>query len=290
MTSSAIVGGLQEPANPADSKTNLNMSLQISSSRKGLLTEEKVEETIPVTKFNGIGKICREWINNPMNIALVLWLTCVAISGGILFLVITGMLDNVLTKKSQRDLWFEVNNQILNALFTLMCLYQHPKRFHHLFLLCRWKPKDISILRKAYCKNGTYKPNERAHLMAVVLLLHVNCFAQYALCGLNLGYKRSERPNVGVAICLSTAIAAPAIAGVYAIFGPLGKEREEAQNNNTTNNGASLSEKSLSSIPRNEGTGGCVHPTLASLPHEDKATQFTTMATYPMWSGPRCKI
>ncbi|XP_028764581.1 uncharacterized protein LOC114722666 [Neltuma alba] len=187
------------------------------------------------------------------------------------------MLDRVLTKKSQKDLWFEVNNQILNALFTLMCLYQHPKRFHHLFLLCRWKPTDISILRKAYSKNGTYKPNERAHMMAVVVLLHVNCFAQYALCGLNLGYKRSERPNVGVAICLSIAIAAPAIAGLYAIFGPLGKEHEEAQNYNSANNGISLSEKRLSSTSRNEETGGFVQPALSSLPREDKATQFRTM-------------
>lgn len=146
----------------------------------------------------------------------------------------TGMLDGALPQKSQRDTWFEVNNQILNALFTLMCLYQHPKRFHHLVLLWRWKPKDISALRKIYCKNGTYKPNEWAHMMVVVVLLHVNCFAQYALCSLNLGYKRSNRPAVGVGISLSVAIAAPAIAGVYSILSPLGKEYdsevdEEAQ-------------------------------------------------------------
>ncbi|KAI9072213.1 hypothetical protein K1719_045816 [Acacia pycnantha] len=72
-------------------------------------------------------------------------------------------------------------------------------------------------------------------MMVVVILLHVNCFAQYALCGLNLGYKRSERPAIGVAICISSAIAAPAIAGLYAILSPLGKDYdsemdEEAQN------------------------------------------------------------
>ncbi|KAJ4704314.1 Protein PLANT CADMIUM RESISTANCE like [Melia azedarach] len=88
----------------------------------------------------------------------------------------------------------------------------------------RWKPKDISTLRKIYCKNGTYKPHEWAHMMVVVVLLHVNCFAQYALCGLNLGYKRSERPAIGVGICLSVAIAAPAIAGLYSILSPLGKD------------------------------------------------------------------
>lgn len=181
-----------------------------------------------------IKKMCKEWFRDPMNMALFLWIFCVAVSGAILFLVMTGMLNKAIPKKSQRNAWFEVNNQILNALFTLMCLYQHPKRFYHLVLLCRWKPKDISKLRKIYCKNGTYKPHEWAHMMVVVLLLHLNCFAQYALCGLNLGYKRSERPALGVGICISVAIAAPAIAGLYLIISPLGKDYdsvtdEEAQ-------------------------------------------------------------
>nr|DAD29340.1 TPA_asm: hypothetical protein HUJ06_030808 [Nelumbo nucifera] len=181
-----------------------------------------------VQKINWVSlrKICKEWIRNPMNLALLVWITCVAVSGAILFLVMTGMLNNVLPRKSQRDAWFEVNNQILNALFTLMCLYQHPKRFHHLVLLFRWQPGDISRLRKIYCKNETYKPHEWAHMMVVVVLLHVNCFAQYALCSLNLGYRRSERPAIGVGLCLSIAIAAPATAGLYSILSPLGKEYE----------------------------------------------------------------
>ncbi|KAE8686344.1 putative Senescence associated protein 20 [Hibiscus syriacus] len=179
-------------------------------------------------------KMSKEWIRDPMNMALFVWIMCVAISGAILFLVMTGMLNKALPKKSQRDAWFEVNNQILNALFTLMCLYHHPKRFFHLVLLCRWKPEDVSRLRKVYCKNGTYKPHEWAHMMVVVVLLHINCFAQYALCGLNWGFKRSERPPIGVGICISFAIAAPALAGLYTIVSPLGKDYvsemdEEAQ-------------------------------------------------------------
>ncbi|KAK8592174.1 hypothetical protein V6N13_062760 [Hibiscus sabdariffa] len=179
-------------------------------------------------------KMSKEWIRDPMNMALFVWILCVAISGAILFLVMTGMLNKELPKKSQRDAWFEVNNQILNALFTLMCLYHHPKRFYHLVLLCRWKPEDVSRLRKVYCKNGTYKPHEWAHMMVVVVLLHINCFAQYALCSLNWGFKRSKRPPIGVGICVSFAIAAPALAGLYTIISPLGKDYvsgvdEEAQ-------------------------------------------------------------
>nr|KYP45492.1 hypothetical protein KK1_032966 [Cajanus cajan] len=189
--------------------------------------------------WQSLRRSCKQWIKNPLNMALLLWIICVAVSGAILFLVMTGMLNKVLTKQSQRNSWCEVNNQFLNALFTLMCLYQHPKRFHHLVLLCRWKPKDIIILRKIYCKNGTCKPHEWIHMMVVVVLLHVICFAQYALCGLNWGFNRFERPVVGVGICISIAIAASAIAGVYCIASPLGKEYEideEAQNHIPTNN------------------------------------------------------
>ncbi|XP_028778810.1 uncharacterized protein LOC114753145 isoform X2 [Neltuma alba] len=205
--------------------------------------------------WSSLKNMFKEWIRNPMNMALFGWIICVAVSGAILFLVMTGMLNSVLPKKSQRNTWFEINNQILNALFTLMCLYQHPKRFHHLVLLCRWRQNDIFALRKVYCKNGTYKPHERAHMMAVVLLLHLNCFAQYALCGLNLGYKRSERPVIGVGICISFAIAAPAIAGLYTILSPLGRdydfEMDEEKQVQTTSSQKPL-EKKYSFAARDE--------------------------------------
>ncbi|XP_073125255.1 uncharacterized protein [Henckelia pumila] len=174
--------------------------------------------------WKSLGKISQEWIRNPMHLALFVWIVCVVVSGAILFMVMTGMLDHALPKKSQRDAWFEVNNQILNALFTLMCLYQHPKRIYHFVLLLKWRPEDVVRLRKIYCKNGTYKPHEWAHMMVVVVLLNVNCFAQYALCGLNLGYRRSERPPIGVGLCISVAIGAPAFAGIYSMLSPLGKD------------------------------------------------------------------
>ena len=82
--------------------------------------------------WDSMKKMTIEWIRNPMNMALFAWILCVAVSGGILFLVMTGMLNSVIPKKSARNAWFEVNNQILNALFTLMCLYKHPKLFYHL--------------------------------------------------------------------------------------------------------------------------------------------------------------
>lgn len=197
----------------------------------------------------------KEWIRNPMNMALLVWIVAVGVSGAILFMVMTGMLNRVLPTKSQRDTWFEVNNQILNALFTLMCLYQHPRRFYHLALLCRWRAGDMLQLRQVYCKDGTCKPGERKHITVVVLLLHLNCFAQYALCGLNLGYRRPERPVIGVALTISVAICAPAVAGLYNNLSPLGNDYEAQaedddeessscnDNNNMNNNPQQLQRK-----------------------------------------------
>lgn len=224
--------------------------------------------------WNSLGRMCKEWIRDPMNMALFVWIVVVAISGAILFMVMIGMLNHALPKKSQRDAWFEVNNQILNALFTLMCLYQHPKRIYHLSLLLRWRSEDVLKLRKIYCKNGTYKPHEWAHMMVVVILLNVNCFAQYALCGLNLGYKRSDRPAIGVGICISVAIGAPAFAGVYTMLSPLGKdyeiERDEEAQIRDNTEGSSTSrigqsrrqsfEKKFSFQLRDQGTSGETPP------------------------------
>lgn len=61
-------------------------------------------------------------------------------------------------------------------------------------------------------------------MMVVVALLHLDCFAQYALCSLNIEYPRSRRPAIGVGLTISVAMAAPAVASLYSILSPLGKE------------------------------------------------------------------
>ena len=55
-----------------------------------------------------------------------------------LVLLLLGLLDAAFPAPADRSRWVETNNQVLNALFTLMSLYQHPALCHHLFLLCRW--------------------------------------------------------------------------------------------------------------------------------------------------------
>lgn len=196
--------------------------------------------------WSSLWKKSKEWIKQPLNMVLFLWIICVAVSGAILFMVLTGMLNNALPKKSQRDAWFEVNNQIINALFTLMCLYQHPKRFHHLAMLVRWRANDVLRLRDIYCKNGTCKPNERRHMAVVIALLHLNCFAQYALCGLNWGFPRSKRPAIGVGLCLAVSFGAAAFASVYGILSPLGKDYETDVEAQTESTGKSFEKRYVS--------------------------------------------
>jgi hypothetical protein len=141
-----------------------------------------------------VRRTCKEWIANPMNIALVLWLLCVGVSGGMFVLLLLGLLDGAFPAAADRNRWIEINNQVLNALFTLMSLYQHPALCHHLFLLCRWRPADAAELRADYCKDGAAavpRPGDRAHIAVVVVLLHVTVVSQYVLCGLYWGYTRT---------------------------------------------------------------------------------------------------
>ena len=121
-------------------------------------------------------------------------------------------------------MWFEVSNQIINALFVLMALYVHPTQILHLVYLIRWNPEDILKLREAYCKKGMQKPHKWRHIFIVVLLLQLNCLATYALARLNWGYKRSDRPFYAIGICLAVALGAAVAARIYNSVSPLGRD------------------------------------------------------------------
>ncbi|KAJ1273761.1 hypothetical protein BS78_05G008800 [Paspalum vaginatum] len=176
-----------------------------------------------------VRRTCGEWITNPMNIALLLWLLCVGVSGGMLVLLLLGLLDAALPSPADRARWVEVNNQVLNALFTLMSVYQHPALCHHLFLLCRWRPRDAADLRAAYCRNGggAAVPGERAHLAVIVALLHLTVLCQYALCSLYWGYTEAARSELLEDGFFALGVAAPVAAAVYTLWSPLGRDHHE---------------------------------------------------------------
>ncbi|XP_015699058.2 uncharacterized protein LOC107305529 [Oryza brachyantha] len=174
--------------------------------------------------WSSVRSTCKEWITNPMNIALLLWLLCVGVSGAMLVLLLLGLLDGAFPTPASRNHWIEINNQVLNALFTLMSLYQHPVLCHHLFLLCRWRPADASELRAAYCKDGAGPhPRERAHMAVVVALLHLTVACQYVLCGLYWGYTKKTRPELLENGFFALGVVAPVVAVVYTVCSPLGK-------------------------------------------------------------------
>ncbi|EHA8588726.1 Cell number regulator 5 [Cocos nucifera] len=171
----------------------------------------------------------KNWIKNPANMAFLVWLIFVAAGLIMLGLLMLGILNGAIPSSSRRKRWTEVVNQILNALFTIMCLYQHPKLFHHLVLLFRWRSPDRVEIRKVYCKDGARRPHERAHMMLVVILLHITCFAQYVLCGLYWGYTRKTRPDWAENLCIGVGIASPVIAGLYTVYSPLGRRYDESE-------------------------------------------------------------
>ncbi|CAL4956836.1 unnamed protein product [Urochloa decumbens] len=172
-------------------------------------------------------RACKEWLKNPMNVALLLWLLCVGVSGGMLVLLLLGLLDGAFPAPAETNHWIEVNNQVLNALFTLMSLYQHPALCHHLFLLCRWRARDAADLRAAYCKQGAVaappRSGDRAHMAVVVALLHLTVACQYVLCGLYWGYTKSARPDLAEDVFFALGVVAPVAAAVYTVCSPLGK-------------------------------------------------------------------
>lgn len=170
------------------------------------------------------------WCRKPENFAMIIWLAFVGAGLLLLLMLMTGMLDAAIPDDERRKKWTEVINQILNALFTIMCLYQHPKIFHHLVLLLRWRPDgDREEIRKVYCKDGAARPHDRAHMLLVVALLHVTCFAQYYCCALFWSYTRKDRPDWALNIGYGLGTGCPVVAGLYTAYSPLGRKEPDTE-------------------------------------------------------------
>ncbi|KAJ3682881.1 hypothetical protein LUZ60_013108 [Juncus effusus] len=169
----------------------------------------------------------KKWIKDPSNIAIFIWTIFVAILLFILLLLMTGILNTAIPSSSTRSKWTEVVNQILNALFTIMCLYQNPRLLHHLVLVLRWREKDREEVVKFYSKADTsHKPHERWHILFVTSLLNLTCLAQYFCCGLFWAYNRENRPNLALDLGYGIGLACPIVAGLYVSHSPLTRKRD----------------------------------------------------------------
>lgn len=166
------------------------------------------------------------WARHPMNAALLVWFAISTAGMAFVFLLMVGALDSAVPDPARRRRWTEVANQMLNALFTVMCVYQHPRICHHLALLLRWRaPADVAELRAMYCKNcpGGVR-RERLHVAVVLLLLHGTCFAQYAYCALFWFFGNDSRPGWAVNLLMGLGFGLPVVAGLYMVYGPLGQK------------------------------------------------------------------
>ncbi|XP_066354147.1 uncharacterized protein [Miscanthus floridulus] len=227
---------------------------------------------------------CKAWARRPTNAALLVWLAFVVAGVAFVFLLMTGALNSAVPDASRRRRWTEVANQVLNALFTIMCVYQHPRLFHHLALLLRWRDADAAELRGVYCKNAAAGPRrERLHVAVVLLLLHATCFAQYAYCTLFWAFSSETRPDWAVNFCMGFGLAAPVAAALYMVYGPLGRrivQLPEVSTDNDdeavavkdavmANEGAQCSSGSRVAVARPEWAGGLFDladdPTVAAL-------------------------
>uniref|UniRef100_A0ACD5YGI8 Uncharacterized protein n=1 Tax=Avena sativa TaxID=4498 RepID=A0ACD5YGI8_AVESA len=213
---------------------------QITSAEEGHASDENAGECrlrrrrrfrAPFARKIKWGKLwssATRWCKQPANFGMIIWLAFVAAGLLLMFLLMTGMLEGAIPDDDRRNNWTEVINQILNALFTIMCLYQHPRIFHHLVLLLRWRPDgDRDEVRKVYCKEGAPEPHDRAHMLVVVALLHITCLAQYFCCALFWSYSGADRPAWPLNIGYGVGAAFPVIAVIYLAYSPLGRKQHD---------------------------------------------------------------
>ncbi|KAL9260565.1 hypothetical protein AKJ16_DCAP18565 [Drosera capensis] len=132
-------------------------------------------------------------LKNPLVAAILIFFSGVLVLG-----IISALIKDHLPDKSKRVPWSDNVNQVINVLFTLLNLYQHPARFQHLVFWYRWRPRDIEMLRIVYCKNGTEKRNERPHILVVILLAQAGCFSQYGIAYFNWAYPMPDRPQKSI--------------------------------------------------------------------------------------------
>lgn len=175
-------------------------------------------------KWKTISQSLKKQLKSPYNIALLIWTILCAIGIIFLLMLMCGLLNGALKSHKRRDRWEEVTNQILNALFTIMCVYQYPTITHHLILVLRWRPNDQVEARGLYSRKGLKRKHERAHMGFVVFLLHLTCMDQFMYCALFWGWSKDDRPEWPQYLLLGVGVVAPVLAAWYTFYGPLGKK------------------------------------------------------------------
>ncbi|KAJ6805492.1 uncharacterized protein M6B38_159490 [Iris pallida] len=159
-----------------------------------------------------------KWLQSPMNLVLFLWLIPVVVGLVLMVLLTAGA---VVEGSERRKKWIEAVNQILNAFFTVGCLFTHPEVFYHLLHVVRWRPEDQEKVRGVYCSGKTPEPRDRKHLLVVVSLINLTWVGQYVMCALYWAYNRHNRPGAMLGFWVLVTLLAPVAASIYTVKGPL---------------------------------------------------------------------
>mmetsp|Transcript_6449 Transcript_6449/g.18265 ORF Transcript_6449/g.18265 Transcript_6449/m.18265 type:complete len:161 (-) Transcript_6449:55-537(-) len=112
------------------------------------------------------------WEKQPLlTIAVVFFLVGVIAAGGVVFLAMVGALDNeeLWDTEEERIRGIEIASQILNALFTIAAVYNHPTRCCWTYKLCA-EPKFLT--------KGRFYPLTTGEISWILLNMHFNCFFQ----------------------------------------------------------------------------------------------------------------
>lgn len=168
------------------------------------------------------------------------WLLLVVVSGAIVFMMLCpspadgemgwGALRFDGPGGTTYETWMEVNSQILNSLFTLAALVNQPERCTQLFLLFRHPAAlglglDGSVAPKPAEAGAAAAPAlfpaphmDRAERLRVLLLLNLNCIAQYPIAAVHWCLRPEglggARPPLVVAACMPVSFGAAIAAGV----------------------------------------------------------------------------
>lgn len=112
-------------------------------------------------------------------------------------MVLVGMIQ--IPNQEEKNQWIEISSQILNALFTLAALINHPIRFIALYYFF----KDQEKLKKKY---DWYHPesdyNANKKFLFLMVILHANCFFQYPITVAMWAFPPTTRPQLIIPICL----------------------------------------------------------------------------------------
>ncbi|CAK4613489.1 unnamed protein product [Aphanomyces euteiches] len=155
---------------------------------------------------------------------MVLWkklliaFLCIAIfvSGALVFMAIVGWLG---LDKHGKDIWVEVNSQILNGCFTFMAVVMHPMRLRCLYhMLCfrrNGNIKHLVAIQKDFPNTPLNTPDEQLKFFKIIVLFNINSFFQYPIAAVMWAYSYHDRPNLVVAVFLPLGMIAACVAGAW---------------------------------------------------------------------------